>query len=67
MWAPDRERAVARLQRALGEAEVTGIPTTLPLLRDIAAEERFGAGRYNTAYLQERAEHLPALAPERAA
>ena len=67
VWAPDRDKAVARLQRALGEAEVTGIPTTLPLLRDIAAEERFGAGRYNTAYLVDRAEHLPSLVPERAA
>ncbi len=62
VWAPDRPRAVARLARALGEAEVTGVPTTLPLFADIVREERFAKGRYNTSYLVERADHLPSLA-----
>jgi acetyl-CoA carboxylase biotin carboxylase subunit len=63
VWAPDRPRAVRRLRRALDEALVTGVPTTLPLLADIAREEAFTEGRYTTAYLTERAEHLPALRP----
>jgi acetyl-CoA carboxylase biotin carboxylase subunit len=67
VWAPDRNRAVARLARALDETVVTGIPSTLALLADIADEPEFGAGRYTTAYLVERADALPALRSPRAA
>jgi acetyl-CoA carboxylase biotin carboxylase subunit len=66
VWASDRPRAVARLRRALDEASVTGIPTTLPLLQDIAFDAPFVEGRYTTAYLVERADHLAALHEERA-
>jgi acetyl-CoA carboxylase biotin carboxylase subunit len=62
VWAADRPRAVARLRRALLETSITGIPTTLPLLRDIAHEAVFTEGRYTTAYLTDRADHLPTLA-----
>jgi acetyl-CoA carboxylase, biotin carboxylase subunit len=61
VWASDRPRAVARLRRALSETSVTGIATTLPLLRDIAYDAPFVEGRYTTAYLTEREEHLPSL------
>jgi acetyl-CoA carboxylase, biotin carboxylase subunit len=67
VWAPDRARAVARLARALDETVVTGIPTTLALLGNIAEEPDFVAGRYGTGYLVERADALPALASPRAA
>jgi acetyl-CoA carboxylase, biotin carboxylase subunit len=66
VWASDRPRAIARLRRALDETSVTGIPTTLPLLRDISLDAPFVEGRYTTAYLVERAEHLPSLREERA-
>jgi acetyl-CoA carboxylase biotin carboxylase subunit len=62
VWAQDRPRAVRRLARALHEAEVEGVPTTLALYRDIVEEERFAQGRYTTAYLTERGDLLPALA-----
>jgi acetyl-CoA carboxylase biotin carboxylase subunit len=65
VWASDRPRAVARLRRALGETSITGIPTTLPLLRDIAHEATFTEGRYTTAYLTEREAYLPTLADAR--
>ncbi len=61
VWAPDRPRAVARMQRALAESVVEGVPTTLPLLREIARDEVFGTGRYTTAFLTERADALPSL------
>jgi acetyl-CoA carboxylase biotin carboxylase subunit len=64
VWAQDRPRAIARLRRALDEASVSGIPTTLPLLRDISLDAPFVEGRYTTAYLTERAEHLPSLRGE---
>ena len=67
VWAPDRPRAIARLRRALHETSVTGIPTTLPLLNDIAHDAPFVEGRYTTAYLVEREAHLPSLRPERVA
>ncbi len=61
VWATDRPRAIARLRRALDETSVTGIPTTLPLLWDIAMDAPFVEGRYTTAYLTERAAFLPSL------
>jgi biotin carboxylase len=65
VWAADRPRAIARLRRALDETSVTGIPTTLPLLWDIAHDAPFVEGRYTTSYLAERGEHLPSLHEER--
>lgn len=61
VWGLDRSRAVARLKRALHEAEVTGVPTTIPLFRDIVEEPSFREGRYTTAYLTEHADRLPSL------
>lgn len=61
VWAPDRRRAVARMRRALRESVVEGVPTTLPLLREIAQDELFMSGSYTTAFLAERADHLPSL------
>ena len=66
VWASDRPRAIARLRRALDETSITGIPTTLPLLRDIAHDAPFVEGRYTTDYLPQREAYLPALHPERA-
>ncbi|MEI7520914.1 MAG: acetyl-CoA carboxylase biotin carboxylase subunit [Thermoleophilia bacterium] len=61
VWAPDRPRAVARMRRALDESVVTGLPTTLPLLREIARDELFATGSYTTGFLVDRAEFLPSL------
>jgi acetyl-CoA carboxylase, biotin carboxylase subunit len=66
VWASDRPRAIARLRRALDETSVTGVPTTLPLLREIALDAPFVEGRYTTAYLAERGGHLASLHEERA-
>lgn len=61
VWAPDRPRAVARMQRALDESVVTGLPTTLPLLREIARDELFATGSYTTGFLVDRAEFLSSM------
>jgi len=63
VWAQDRPRAVLRLRRALAETVVTGVPTTLSLLTDIASEPVFTEGRYDTGYIVARADHLPSLRP----
>jgi acetyl-CoA carboxylase biotin carboxylase subunit len=61
VWAADRPRAVRRLERALDEARVEGVPTTLDLYREIVRDQPFVDARYTTAYLEERAAFLPAM------
>lgn len=50
-YAPNRERAIARMQRALEEYHVAGIKTNLALFRRILADKAFREGRFSTAYL----------------
>jgi acetyl/propionyl-CoA carboxylase alpha subunit len=52
VWGADRDAAIARMSRALGEYRVAGIRTTLPLLRRLVAHEDFRAGRLSTALLE---------------
>ena len=59
--APNRESALQRSARALDEFEIVGIPTTLPLLREIVDEPRFRAGRYTTTYIDEVGASLTTL------
>jgi acetyl-CoA carboxylase, biotin carboxylase subunit len=51
VWAPDREAAIARMARALGEYKVVGVPTTIPILQHIMRDEAFVAGRLSTHFL----------------
>jgi acetyl-CoA carboxylase, biotin carboxylase subunit len=62
VWAPDRERALARCLRALNEFEVTGLPTTIGAAAEVIRSEGFARGNYSTSYLEDVAEALPALA-----
>ena len=62
VWDADRASAIARCLRALGELEVQGVATTAAAARDVLRSEEFSAGRYSTAYLEEAAGRLPALA-----
>ena len=59
--APTRDGALARAARALDEFEIVGIPTTIPLLREIVDEPRFRAGRYTTTYIDEVGPELQTL------
>jgi acetyl-CoA carboxylase biotin carboxylase subunit len=52
-WAEDRPLAIARMQRALGEYQVTGIKTTVPFFAWLLAQPDFQAGRFHTTYLDE--------------
>lgn len=53
VWAPDREQALARMDRALGEFRVSGcgVSTTTALLRKVLATPAFQAGRHTTSFL----------------
>lgn len=52
-WAPDRARAIRRMERALAELRIGGVATSAPLLQRIMRERDFRAGRLSTAYLPE--------------
>jgi acetyl-CoA carboxylase biotin carboxylase subunit len=52
VWGADRDAALARMARALGEYRVAGIRTTLPLLRRLVAHDDVRAGRLSTALLE---------------
>jgi acetyl/propionyl-CoA carboxylase alpha subunit len=47
----DRAAAIARLRRVLDEVEISGIQTTLPFHRFVAAHPGFGAGELSTAWV----------------
>ncbi|MER5456562.1 acetyl-CoA carboxylase biotin carboxylase subunit [Micromonospora sp. NPDC002389] len=50
VWAPDRDLALSRLDRALREFEITGpgVRTTIPFVRRVLDDADFRKGRYST-------------------
>jgi acetyl-CoA carboxylase biotin carboxylase subunit len=52
VWAPDRDAAIARMTRALGEYRVAGVRTTIPFLRRLVDHQEFRAGRLSTGLLE---------------
>ena len=52
VWAPTRERARARLRRAIDEYRIGGVPTTLGFLRALNDHEPVVRGDYGTATLE---------------
>jgi acetyl-CoA carboxylase biotin carboxylase subunit len=62
VWAPDRDRALARSLRALNEFEVTGVPTTIGVAAQVIRSEGFARGDYSTSYLENVAAAFPAFA-----
>jgi biotin carboxylase len=57
----DRDEALARARRALGELEIEGVATTRELFLEILEEPGFRAGSYTTAYLEQSRNALPSL------
>jgi acetyl-CoA carboxylase biotin carboxylase subunit len=58
VWAPTRERAVARMRRALSEYVVTGIRTNLAFHDRLFAHPEFAAGRYDTGFIERYRDEL---------
>ncbi len=54
VWAADRERALARLGRALAELRIEGIRTTAPLYRALLGDADFRAGRLDIGMLDRK-------------
>ena len=56
VWAPDRERAIARALRALDEYDIHGVATTIPAHQQVLAHPDFVAGRHHTRWVEEEVE-----------
>ncbi len=52
VWGPDRDAAIARMTRALGEYKVAGVQTTIPILERIVRHPDFVAGRLSTGFME---------------
>jgi acetyl-CoA carboxylase, biotin carboxylase subunit len=54
VWAPDRERAIDRMQRALGEFQIAGpgVKTTIPFHQRILANPQFRSGDVSTDFVE---------------
>ena len=63
VWGRDRDEAVARMGRALTETVITGVPQTVPFLRQVMEDESFRAGQYDTDYVRRLIEYARASAP----
>jgi acetyl-CoA carboxylase biotin carboxylase subunit len=62
VWKQTRPGAVARARRAADEYKITGIETTLPLLRRLIDDEAFVRGEYHVNYLEALLEGVAASA-----
>ncbi len=59
--ANDRDEAISRMQRALGEFHVTGIKTNIGFLQRVLATDEFRSGTYDTGFIDRHQDEL--LAP----
>lgn len=66
-WAPSRPAAIVRMQRALAETAIAGIPTTVPFHVWALADPLFASGDYDTQFVARWEERQPDAALERTA
>lgn len=52
VWAEDRERAISKMSRALGEMEISGIKTTIEFHKQMMKNPDFHSNSYDTKYLE---------------
>lgn len=55
VWAPERNRAIAKMRRALDETVIDGVYTTIPALQAILAHEDFTAALHSTKWVEDKA------------
>jgi acetyl-CoA carboxylase biotin carboxylase subunit len=53
VWGADREEAIARMERALGEFTIEGIKTTIPFQLKILNHPIFRNGNFDIKFLEE--------------
>lgn len=52
VWGKDREEAISRMRRALGEFVIDGIDTTIAFHEQVLEHEAFTSGDFNTKFLE---------------
>jgi acetyl-CoA carboxylase biotin carboxylase subunit len=52
-WGADRSEAIARMQRALRECRIEGLPTTVPFHQRLLSGPDFVSGNVHTRYVKE--------------
>jgi acetyl-CoA carboxylase biotin carboxylase subunit len=57
-WGKDREEAAARMERALTETVITGVPQTVSFLRRIVADDEFRAATFDTGFIPRHIDRL---------
>jgi len=66
-WAPTRNEAIDRMQRALREYRVEGIKTNLHFFMEVLNDPEFRNGEFDTSFIEKwRARRIPAAAPSQA-
>lgn len=50
--APNRDKAIARMMRALHEFQIEGVPTTIPFHLAVLNNDRFVQGRFDTTFAE---------------
>jgi acetyl-CoA/propionyl-CoA carboxylase biotin carboxyl carrier protein len=61
-WGRNRDEAILRMSRALGDFAIDGVPTTIPFHIKVMRHPDFRSGRATTTFLAEYPEVLPAPA-----
>jgi acetyl-CoA/propionyl-CoA carboxylase biotin carboxyl carrier protein len=63
VWAPDRDRAIERMLRALDEFEIEGVRTTIPAHKVLLAHDDFRAARHSTKWVEDEVDQSQFAAP----
>jgi acetyl-CoA carboxylase biotin carboxylase subunit len=63
VWAPDRDQAAARLQRALDELRIDGVTTTARFQRRLLGHPDFRESRMDTTWIERNRESLTQATP----
>lgn len=64
VYGQNRNEAIRRMEAAMSEMQVRGVPTTVDFHRMLLAREEFRAGHFDTAWVEKTL--LPEVYPERA-
>ena len=57
VWAPDRDRAIDRMLRALDEFEIDGVRTTIPAHKVLLDHDDFRAVRHSTKWVEDEVDN----------
>jgi acetyl-CoA carboxylase biotin carboxylase subunit len=57
VYGRDRDEAIDRMERVLDEMVIEGIPSTLPVLREIVSSSEFRRGAVHTDFIETREHH----------